>query len=262
MWLYLKTMIDTDTDFGMVDVRTDLSVHPMLLYAAPPFMTDEGQQRLVNYVKAGGRLVFLSPPPYLDVEKNECTTLVDGLSLSRGELVNAETKIGDLTIHLCECYDELTDFVPVLNTADGRVAACSKRVGKGQVILVGFSALETEVFRLLLKALEAPLFVRSTTPQFVHTHLFRSPERTVIFAINRHTDAVSTTIKILPDLKLTEEHQCEEMFTHKMLPLSQEQVIELTIPGKDVAVLEIKKRSQERIDLDKDKLIQGYFERV
>ena len=114
----------------------------------------------------------------------------------------------------------------------------------------------------LLEALEAPLFVRSTTPDSVHTHLFQSPERTVIFAINRHTEAVSTTIRILQDLNLTDEHQCEEMFTHEMLSISDEQVIELTIPGKDVAVLEIRKRSQGRVDLDKDQLIQGYFERV
>ena len=262
LWLYLKTLIDTDTDFSMVDVRTDLSQHSLLFYAAPPFMTQEGQQRLVDYVKGGGKLVFLSPPPHLDEEKNECRVLIDSLGLSRGEAVNTETQIGNLTIHLSEAYDKLTDFQPLLKTAEGRIAACRKKIDKGEVILVGFSALEAEVFRLLLEALEAPLFVRSTTPEFVHTHLFRSRERAVVFAINRHTDAVSTTIKILPDLKLTEEHQCEEMFTHKMLPFSHEQVIELTIPGKDVAVLEIKERSQERIDLDKDKLIQGYFERV
>ena len=262
LWFYVKTLIDTDTDFGMADVRTDLSQYPMLIYAAPPFMTPEGQQRLVDYVKAGGKLVFLSPPPRLDVEKNECTILTDGLGLSRGEAVNTETRIGHLNIHLSEAYDHLSGFQSVLQTADGKVAACRKKVGEGEVILVGFSALDAAVFQTLLETLEAPLLVRSSTPDSVHTHLFRSPERTVVFAINRHNDAANTTIEILSDLNLTEEHQCEEMFTHKMLPLSGEQVIELTIPGKDVAVLEIKKRTEERVDLDKDQLIQGYFERV
>ena len=262
MWLYLKTLIDTDTDFGMVDVRTDLSLYSLLFYAAPPFMSKEAQQQLVDYVKGGGKLVFLSPPPHLDVEKNECRILIDSLRLSQGDKVNIKTQINGLKIHLLEVYNNLTNFQPLLKTVEGKVAACCKKVGKGEVVLVGFSALEVRVFQLLLEALKAPLFVRSNPSQFIHTHLFRSRERVVIFAINRHTEAVNTTIKIIPDLKLTGEYQCEEMFTHKMLPILKEQVIKLTIPGKDVAVIEIKKRSQQRVDLDRDKLIQGYFERV
>ncbi|MCK5329282.1 MAG: hypothetical protein KAR36_11790, partial [Candidatus Latescibacteria bacterium] len=200
--------------------------------------------------------------PHLDVEKNACTVLTDGLGISRGEAVNTETRIGKLDIHLSEAFDDLSDFQSLLQTTDGKVAACIKSVGQGIVVLVGFSALDTGIFQMLLEALEAPLFVRSSTPDSVHTHLFRSPERTVIFAINRHTEAVNTTITVLPDLNLTDEHQCEEMFTHEMLPISAEQSIQLTIPGADVAVLEIKKRTEERVDLDKDQLIQGYFERV
>jgi len=261
LWLYLKTLIDTDTDFSMVDVRTELSTHPMLFYAAPPFMTKDGQQRLVRYVKDGGGLVFLSPPPHLDEKKEECTVLVDDLALSRGQLTDSDTTIDSLTIHLSEHYDNLPDVEPVLTTTDGRVCVCKKRVGEGEVYLVGFSALDGEVFRRLLEAINARLFIRSDNT-YVHTHLFRSSQRTVVFAINRSTEAQRTTIRILPDLKLTEEHQCEEMFTHEMLTISAEQTVDITIPGKDVVVIEIKKRSEERIDLDKDKLIQGYFEQM
>lgn len=262
LWLYVKTLIDTDTDFGMVDVRTDLSEHPLLFYAAPPFMTSKGQGRLVDYVRHGGKLVFLSPPPHLDEEKRECTLLTDGLGLSRGQGMDGEMQIGGLKVHVSEGYDGLADFEPLLKTAEGRVAACRKGVGKGEVVLIGFSALRPEVFRMLLEALEAPWFVRSTRPDVVHTHFFRGAERAVVFAINRDADAVTTTLDILSDLHLTEDHRCEEMFTHRLLDLSNDQSVELTIPGKDVAVLDIRKHGQERIELDQDKLIQGYFDRV
>lgn len=261
-WLYAKTFIDTDTDFNVVDVRTDLSQYRTLIYAAPPFMTREAQERLVEYVRSGGHLVFLSPPPSLDERKEPCTALADALGLAAGQPADEETHIGGLSLRLFEHYDGLGGFEPLLWTAEGKVAACKRKVEKGEVTLVGFSALRGEVFNMLLEALSTPLFVRSGRPEHVHTFLFQGGGRTVVFAINRSTEAVDTDIEILLDLQLTAEHRCEEKFTRREIPLPGAQTAQLRIPGKDVAVLEIAPRGQKPVELNKDELIQGYFERV
>jgi len=118
--------------------------------------------------------------------------------------------------------------------------------------------LDREVLLELLGILKAPLFVRADDP-FVQTSLHRNEERAVVIAINRDTEGHTVRIKIFPDLGLTPEHRVEEMFARRKLEISADQVFELYIPGKDVAVVEIRKKDVGRIDLDKDKLIQGYF---
>lgn len=265
LWLYTKTLIDTDTDFDIVDVRTDLSKYPMLIYAAPPFLDTELQKKLVDYVKNGGNLVFLSPPPHLDVQQQECPSLIDGLSIKRGKPVGARKTLErdgkSLLIHVTESYEELPDIEPLLITKDGSVCACRKKVGEGYVYQVGFSALDRDVFKELLATIGAPFCVQGDNP-FIQTSLHRNKERTVVIAINRDNKKQRVRVKIFPDLKLTPEHQAEEMFTRQKLQIRDDQTVELSIPGKDVVVIEIKKRGVERIDLDKDKLIQGYFERI
>jgi len=258
-WLYTKTLIDTDTDFDVVDVRTDLSKYPLLLYAAPPFLDRAMQEKLVDYVRNGGKLLFLSPPPHLDVEKKPCTALMDGLGIKRGEPADVDValKIRDssFSVHLLETYPGAPSL---LTSEDGKVCACRRSVGRGEVYQIGFSSLDGKVFRSLLEAIDAPRHVGSDN-RFVQTSLHMNQERAVIIAINRDTQTQKVRITVLADLGRSEEHDVEEMFTRKRLTLNPDRTIDVTIPGKEVAVIEIRKREVERVDLDKDKLIQGYF---
>ena len=98
-WLYSETLIHTDTTFDVVDVRTDLSKYPLLIYAAPPFLAAEMQEKLVECVKAGGYLFFLSPPPHLDVEKQPCTLLMDGLGIKLYKVCQTAMKQFTLSIN-------------------------------------------------------------------------------------------------------------------------------------------------------------------
>ena len=47
----------------------------------------------MEYVRGGGRLVFLSPPPHLDVDRRECRALTEGLGLSRGATVDRAAEV-------------------------------------------------------------------------------------------------------------------------------------------------------------------------
>ncbi|HIE03984.1 MAG TPA: hypothetical protein EYP61_04415, partial [Candidatus Latescibacteria bacterium] len=261
LWLYTKALVDADVDFDVVDIRTELSRYPLLIYAAPPFLGREEQDKLAEYVEGGGTLVFLSPPPHMDVELRECRSLMEELGIERGREVNLKATLNlggrSFRVYVAESYEDL-DAEPFLRTEEGNVCACRRKVDEGWIYLVGFSALEREVLTGLLDALGAPAFVRSDDP-FVHTSLHRNGERAVVVAINRGTEARTVRIKIFPDLGLTSGHQVEEMFTRRKLEISADQVLELHIPGKDVAVVEVRKEGVERVDLDKEELIQGYF---
>jgi beta-galactosidase len=258
-WLYSKALIDTDTNFDVVDVRTDLSRYPFLIYAAPPFLDAAMQESLVASVKAGGRLVFLSPPPHLDVEKRPCTTLMDGLGIERGEAKEgrAELTIGERShsVQVAERY-EASGKDALLTTADGSVCAVRTRCGDGEVVQVGFSALEEEVLASVLELLTAPVHVRGDN-HFVQTSLHSNADRAVVIAINRSEKEETARIEVLGDLG--PDREAEELFRRERLEMGPNQTVEVTIPAHDVAVIEIKKAHVERLDLDKDKLIQGYF---
>ena len=258
-WLYSKALIDTDTNFDVVDVRTDLWEYPFLIYAAPPFLDAAMQDRLVAYVKAGGRLVFLSPPPHLEVEKSPCTKLMDGLGIERGESQEAQVEltIGDRShsVQLAERY-EAGGREAMLTTADGVVCAVRTHCEEGDVVQVGFSALDEEVLAGVLGLLDAPVHVRGDN-HFVQTSLHTSEERAVVIAINRDDKEQTARIQVLGNLG--PDREAEELFRRERLEIGPNQTVEVTIPAHEVAVIEIKKVDVERLDLDKDKLIQGYF---
>ena len=261
-WLYTKTLVDTDTDFDVVDVRTDLSKVEVLIYAAPPFLDRAMQEKLVEYVRDGGTLLCLSPPPHWDVEKRECTVLMDDLGIRRGTPVDRQVtlKIGGkpCSVHLSARYDG-SDVEPVLTAPDGTVCTCRTQIGKGSVVQVGFLALDREVFRAVLSWVDAPLYVRGDH-RFVQTSLHWSAEQAAVIAINRDRREQTVRIRVFPDFGTA--HEAEELFRRERLEIEADQTVTVTIPAKEVAVIHLREKGTERVDLDKDKLIQGYFERV
>jgi hypothetical protein len=220
------------------------------------------QQELVDYVKEGGKLLFLSPPPHLDVEQNPCTVLMDGLGLGRGKSVDVQTTLKlkgkSIPVRLVETYAE-SDMEPLFSIAEGLVPAGRKTVGKGQVYQIGFSALEPEVWKEILKAVGASLYVQSDNP-LIHTSLHANEEQAVIITINRGEQSQQTRLRVFPQLPGGENPQAEEMFTRKRLEIGPQQTIALTIPAQEVALIRIKSREASSPDLDKGKLIQGYFQ--
>ncbi|MFH1006474.1 MAG: beta-galactosidase [Candidatus Latescibacterota bacterium] len=261
-WLYAKTLIDTDTDFDVVDVRTDLSKYEVLIYAAPSFLDRAMQVKLVDYVREGGKLVFLSPPPHRDVEKQECTVLMDGLRIRRGTSEDRQVALEaggmSCSVHLLERYDG-SDVEPVLTAPDGTVCACRRSVDQGSVVQVGFSALDGEVLRTIIRSVDAPLYVQGDQ-RTVQTSLHWNTEEAAVIAINRDEEEQTVHIRVFPDFGTIRE--AEELFRRKRLEIGADQTVRVTIPAKEVAVIHFRKRGAERVDLDKDKLIQGYFERV
>ena len=125
------------------------------------------------------------------------------------------------------------------------------------MVQVGFSALDEEVLAGVLGLLDAPVHVRGDN-HFVQTSLHTNEERAVVIAINRDDKEQTARIQVLGDLG--RDRVAEELFRRERLEeIGPGQTVEVTIPAQEVAVIEIKKADVEGVDLDKDKLIQGYF---
>jgi len=219
------------------------------------------QMRLVGYVKSGGRLVFLSPPPRRDVMQKPNTRLVDALDIGQGEKVMQEKtiRLGDKEwkIFLYQRLD-LKGFEPMVKTTDSEPCVVEKKVGKGSVVLVSISATEPDLLSALIDTLAFPWQVRSNHPT-VHTTLFSDAERTVIFAINRGKEPARTKITLHVPLKLKENDVIEEAFTYEKLKLERNQEIEITIPAKDVALIHIHPEAPGQ-KLDVEKQIRQYYQ--
>ena len=65
---------------------------------------------------------------------------------------------------------------------------------------------------------------------------------------------------MFPQLPGGENPQAEEMFTRKRLEIGPQQMIALTVAAKEVALIRIKSSETSSPNLDKGKLIQGYFQ--
>ena len=61
-----------------------LSTDRVLALAPTPYLDDDIQRALVEWVRRGGRLLLSGPPPQWDMEGNEATALLDGLGVQLG----------------------------------------------------------------------------------------------------------------------------------------------------------------------------------
>ena len=265
MWAFVKTLINTDTNFDMVDIRTDLSKYPVLIYAGTNLLDAAFQKKLVGYVKGGGRLILLSQPPDKEYDETSCSELVKGLGLERGEAVQKETTvlIADKRIetYLFTTFKSALPEEIIVKTEDGEACAVRKRVGKGEVIQFGFSALENEIFNDVVRLTDLPLHVQGDN-SWVQTSLFRSDDAAVVIAINRNTEEETVKIRIFPDLTLPEDVWIEEEFTHNKLKMEDGQTYEITIPANDVAVIHIRKHEKIISEPDPDEQMRKLFKGV
>lgn len=267
LWDYVKALIDTDTNFDMVDIRTDFSGYPVLLYAGPPLLDKVFQEKLVNYVKGGGRLVFLSSPPCREYDENPSSVLIEELGLQSQENTqkNVSVVIGNKQIntHLFATFKNVSKDEILVRTKDGEVCGVRKRVGKGEVIQIGFAALNPELLKETVNLLNLPLSVQSDN-SWIHTslHLNKEKDITVVIAINRNTKEETARIKIFPDLGLKEDVWIQEEFNHCRLEMKPNQTFKIAIPAKDVAVVHIRKHKVTKEEPQAEEKMRRLFKSV
>jgi beta-galactosidase len=74
--------------FPAVNLQADLDTTRAIVLASPPTLGREVQQRLADFVVAGGRLLLAGVLPTKDTDGTPCTVLGDALGLSAGPIVD------------------------------------------------------------------------------------------------------------------------------------------------------------------------------
>jgi len=154
--------------FGCLDLEKELPAQdvPQLWVPGGTFMAADVQQRLADYVRAGGQLVLLPDMPVLDSELAPCRILADllagpdmsGTELDRTELDSTELDRTELDRREGETFviygddgetlaatGSLTTLaappgstVLARDAATGRACAVTRAVGAGRITFLGF----------------------------------------------------------------------------------------------------------------------------
>ena len=146
-----RMMVSLGLRFTAVDIqRRPLDPKRALVYAGAKYLDAKDQQKLVDFVRDGGRLLVQSELPVLDMEGKPCTILADALSLRRGKTYEStpesslavqgldwaseEPEIGAWQVHAFE-EPKQGVFLRIV----GHKAPCGieSRLGSGRAIVLG-----------------------------------------------------------------------------------------------------------------------------
>ncbi len=183
-----------------VSLNAPLDPAKPLLLPTPVAMSAEAQQRIVDFVRAGGGLLAAPGLPALDLDLRPCTILTDAIAGGTLKTEPCEKPVRSLVVdgkHLFRMNEprvltELPDNTEVLaTTRSGRPVAFQRRVGAGRVIVLTFtwdtfSIAQVEFVESLLRRLDAIPVATSSMRTLLPVVLERPDGTRHIFAMNLH----------------------------------------------------------------------------
>ncbi len=144
----LRALQTLNYNYDIIDVeQSDLSIlfkYKQLWFASTEFMDAETQKLLSDYVHNGGNLIIYPAIPTLDLYLNKCEILKNSLGLdfitkkssnkiSAFNIEDIYTPIPQKQIFI----DTNSDFIAF--TKENEVCGLRKKIGKGQLIVLGFA---------------------------------------------------------------------------------------------------------------------------
>jgi beta-galactosidase len=169
--------------FGAHDVQNqplDPKTTPVLVLASARYMDGPVQQKLVDYLKAGGGLLLYGEVPLCDMEGHDCTTLADALGLtytnSRSASafyylsLAAEGWIAprpEVRTHHAQGFESRSGEVLLRVVGTGEACGFDIKVGKGRaIVLAAAYTSDVPLFRALLEKLGAPAALAHDCPYY------------------------------------------------------------------------------------------------
>jgi beta-galactosidase len=169
--------------FGAVDLQgtpLDPATTPVLVLGSARYMAAALQQRLVDYLQAGGGLLLYGEVPLYDMEARDCTILADALGLRPTGVIQASAHYHlSLTASgwAAPRPEVRTHFAQLLEPAMGEVllrvydsgAACGfdLPVGSGRAVVVTTAYIcDVPLFREALERLGARAALRHDHPDY------------------------------------------------------------------------------------------------
>jgi beta-galactosidase len=181
--IMVKSMLLGGYRFGSVNIQDrplDPDETPVLTLASARYMDGALQQKLLDYVQGGGKVLLYGEIPLQDMEGKPCILLADALGLKPAGHRRAET-FYYLSLHadgwLAPRPETRTHFAQLFDPSKGEVImrvagtdeACGFdiKVGKGRVIALTASyTADPEFFRQILENLGATASLRHDNPDF------------------------------------------------------------------------------------------------
>jgi len=204
----------------MVRLDASLAVQPVdlpLVVVAGASMAAIKQQALVDFLKAGGKVLILPVLPWLDEHLRPCTLLAEFLGVTRAALqplpsptgVTRPTIAGVSNVRgeVAGLWQQLPPGAELVGIEEhsGRPIAWKSAVqGGGQILVLSFAWLhamreQVQMLLSLLGQLGCRPRVHTTNPN-VWVTTWTTGEKTVVFLLNLFSAPLETTVEVrLPD---------------------------------------------------------------
>lgn len=178
-----RAMLFAGYRFGAVDLqgaRLDPGTTPVLALAAARYMDGLLQQRLADYLRAGGGLLLYGEVPLYDMETRDCTILADALGLRPTGAVEASAHFHlsliaagwaaprpEVRTHFSQTFEPAAGDVLLRIYDSGAACGFDLRVGQGRAIVITTAYIcDVPLFREALERLGARARLRHDHPDY------------------------------------------------------------------------------------------------
>jgi beta-galactosidase len=193
--------------FRAVDLERDpLDAEQPFFVFTTGFMDQPTQQRLVDFVRGGGRLYLGPTLPWVDLRGEPCRVLAGALGLASAEAARGvELRYErDAWFHAGEAtlFDPPSGARIFLRGPDGRAAAARWRCGEGEVVFCGTTLSDrfrfmVPLFGEMAKALGAGRPVMVSEGDIIASLRTGGERGSFLFLINYHEEPLRTAVSVL-----------------------------------------------------------------
>lgn len=149
---FARMMLMRGLRYTAVDIqRRALDPAKALVFAAGRYLDAQDQQKIVDYIQAGGRLLIGSEVPHLDMEGKECTILADALGVNLGPMLQSssawnlavqgvgwaafEPELAQWQTHTFQLKGRGEVFLHIANKPDA--CGIEVKLGSGKAVIMG-----------------------------------------------------------------------------------------------------------------------------
>ena len=140
-----KSLVMNNISFDAVDLigdEVDVKNHPTLIAFSTEWMREDAQQKLVNYIKQGGKLFLFPELPTKDLLDRPCTILKDYIGVQiKEKLYGKRVNINghdSVNCHVAQVYD-VKDGFATLDLDHDKITGFKKNIDLGTVYMFGMA---------------------------------------------------------------------------------------------------------------------------
>lgn len=167
-----RAMLNANYRFGSIDIQNrplTPETTPCLVVLSAAYMSLEIQEKLANYIKAGGNVLFYGELPVFDMEGNPCTILADALGVQPLDYYKADkfyylsvyadgwaAPRPEIRVEYAQTYKLKKGQAIMRVVGNDEVCGFDVEVGEGRAIFLGSNySCDIPLFKAILERLGA-----------------------------------------------------------------------------------------------------------